>query len=380
MVLGFVNRNIPLSLAEGTHHVPPVIAVRVDRRRRRFAQRYPPWWRSRGKGARPATMTDDALLALPNDLAIEMFRRMARIREFDTLVPIMVKLGRIRGTAHAAIGQEAVAVGACFALRITDRITSTHRGHGHAIAKGVEVEPMMAELFGRTTGCCRGKGGSMHIADFSVGMLGANGVVGGGFGIATGAALGLRMQGSDEVVVSFFGDSAINQGVFLEAANYAAIHRLPIVYVCEDNGFAMSMRSGRATALDRIADRAAAFGFPGIDVDGMDVVETHVAVTSAVERARAGDGPTLVVAACYRFSGHHVGDPEDYRSDAEAAAWQARDPVATFRRRLVAAGILTEAAADAIVADETSRIAASVEAAEAAPLPDPADAWSDIHG
>ena len=325
-------------------------------------------------------MTDPALQALPADVAVEMFRRMARIREFDTAVPIMIKMGRIRGTAHSAIGQEAVAVGTCFALRPTDRITSTHRGHGHAIAKGVAVELMMAELFGRATGCCGGKGGSMHIADFSVGMLGANGIVGGGFGIATGAALGLRMQGSDAVVVCFFGDSAINQGAFLENANYAAIHRLPVVYLCEDNGFAMSMRSGRSTALEHIADRAAAFGFPGVSVDGMDVVATHRAVADAVERARSGGGPTLVVAACYRFSGHHVGDPEDYRTADEAAAWQARDPLTTFRERLAAAAILDPVAAAAIVDEERRRVAASVETAEAAPFPDLATAWTDIHG
>jgi len=325
-------------------------------------------------------LTDEALAALPAADAVDLYRRMVRIREFDSLVPLMVKMGRIRGTAHAAIGQEAVAVGTCAALRPTDRITSTHRGHGHAIAKGVAVEPMMAELFGRTTGSCHGKGGSMHIADFSVGMLGANGIVGGGFGIATGAALGLRLLGSDAVVACFFGDSAINQGAFLENANYAAVHRLPVVYVCEDNGFAMSMRSARSTALERISDRALAFGFPGVDVDGMDVVATRSVVAAAVERARAGDGPTLVVAACYRFSGHHVGDPEDYRGADEAAEWQARDPVATFRGRLVAAGILTDPDADAIVADEAARVAASVEAAEAAPLPDPAEAWTDIHG
>ena len=324
-------------------------------------------------------MADEALARLAPDAAIELYRQMVRIREFETLVQIMVKMGRIRGTAHAAIGQEAVAVGTCAALRASDHITSTHRGHGHAIAKGVGVDVMMAELFGRTTGCCRGKGGSMHIADFSVGMLGANGIVGGGFGIATGAALGLRLRASDGVVVCFFGDRAINQGAFLENANYAAIHRLPVVFLCEDNGFAMSMRSERATALEELADRAGAFGFPGTTVDGMDVVATREAVEEAVARARAGHGPTLVVASCYRFSGHHVGDPEDYRDQAEVAAWRARDPIAAFRARLVDGGILAEGAADSIVAEESSLVAASVERAEAAPMPDPAEAWSDIY-
>ena len=324
-------------------------------------------------------MTDRAIDGVDGTLAIEMYRRMVRIRAFDTLVPLLVKMGRIHGTAHAAVGQEAAAVGTCFALRPTDRITSTHRGHGHAIAKGVAVEPMMAELFGRETGCCRGRGGSMHIADFSVGMLGANGIVGGGFGIATGAALGLRLLGSNDVVACFFGDSALNQGAFLENANYAAIHRLPVVYVCEDNGYAMSMQSGRSTALARTADRALAFGFPGVSVDGMDVLATYEAVRTAADRARAGEGPTLVVAACYRFDGHHVGDPENYRSEDEAAAWHARDPIATFRARLAAAGLLDDSGAERIAVEEEALIAAAVDAAEVAPLPEPDGAWDDIY-
>ncbi len=325
-------------------------------------------------------MDDAALDELPAGLGLEMYRQMVRIREFDTVVPMLIKMGRIRGTAHPAVGQEAVAVGTCAALRRTDRITSTHRGHGHAIAKGVDVEPMMAELFGRESGCCRGKGGSMHIADFSVGMLGANGVVGGGFGIATGAALGLRIAGSDSVVVCFFGDSAVNQGAFLENANYAAIHRLPVVYVCEDNGFAMSTRASGSTALTNLSDRALAFGFPGVNVDGMDAVATYQTVTTAVERARGGEGPTFVVAACHRFEGHSVGDAQEYRDRDEDAAWRERDPVAALRRRLVAAGTLTDAAADEIVAEESRRIAAAIETAAAAPEPDLAEAWTDIHG
>jgi TPP-dependent pyruvate/acetoin dehydrogenase alpha subunit len=325
-------------------------------------------------------MADEALEELPAGLALEMYRQMVLIREFDTVVPMLIKMGRIRGTAHPALGQEAVAVGACAALRPADRITSTHRGHGHAIAKGVDVEPMMAELFGRENGSCRGKGGSMHIADFSVGMLGANGIVGGGFGIATGAALGLRLSGSDNVVLCFFGDSAINQGALLENANYAAIHHLPVVYVCEDNGFAMSMRSARSTALASLADRAAGFGFPGVTVDGMDAVATYETIAAAVERARAGEGPTLVVASCRRYEGHSVGDAQAYRDSEEDADWLERDPVAALRRRLVAAEMLTDATADEIVAGESRRVALSIEAAEAAAPPAVAEAWTDIYG
>jgi TPP-dependent pyruvate/acetoin dehydrogenase alpha subunit len=326
-----------------------------------------------------AAAPDAALLELPRDLAVEMFRRMALIREFDTVVPRLVQMGGIKGTAHSAVGQEAVAVGACAALDTGDFISSTHRGHGHAIAKGVDVAAMMAELFGRTTGVCGGKGGSMHIADFSVGMLGANGVVGGGFGIATGAALALRMRGSDRVVVCFVGDSALNQGAFLENANYAALHALPVIYVCENNQFAMSMRAARATNLEHLADRAAAFGFPGVTTDGMDAVATYRSVTTAVARARAGEGPTLVVADCYRFDGHHVGDTEVYRTPDEAAEWRDRDPLLQLRGRLIAAGWLSQGDATAIEAAAVRRVADAVDAAERAPFPTADDAQQHIY-
>ena len=320
---------------------------------------------------RPAT--DEAI-----DL-VELYRRMVTIREFDTVVPRLVQMGRIKGTAHSAVGQEAVAVGACAALRPTDSITSTHRGHGHAIAKGVDVGGMMAELFGRRTGICGGKGGSMHLADFSVGMLGANGVVGGGFGIATGAALALRLRGEDGVVVCFFGDSAINQGAFLENANYAALHALPVIYLCENNQFAMSMPAARATALRAIADRAAGIPMPGVTVDGMGVLAVHDAVSGAVARARAGEGPTLIVADCYRFEGHHVGDTEVYRTPDDASPWRERDPVAAFRGRLLETGALTPDGADAIDAEVAAEIQAAVDAAERAPFPEPDDAFTDIY-
>ncbi len=258
-------------------------------------------------------MADPALRAIQSVVAIEMYRRMVRIREFDTLVPMMVKMGRIRGTAHAAVGQEAVAVGTCFALRPSDRITSTHRGHGHAIAKGVAVEPMMAELFGRETGCCRGTGGSMHIADFSVGMLGANGVVGGGFGIATGAALGLRLQR-----LGRRGRRASSATAPSTRAPSSRTPTTPRSTACRSSTSARTTatrcRCGRPARprSSSVADRAAAFGFPGVSVDGMDVVATYEAVQRRGRaRPRAATGPTLVVAACYRFEGHHVGDARE---------------------------------------------------------------------
>jgi TPP-dependent pyruvate/acetoin dehydrogenase alpha subunit len=242
------------------------------------------------------------------------------------------------------------------------------------------VFAMMAELFGRKTGICGGKGGSMHLADFSVGMLGANGVVGGGFGIATGAALAFRLQGSDGVVVCFFGDSAINQGAFLENANYAALHRLPVIYLCENNQFAMSMPAARATALARLADRAAGIPMPGVTVDGMDVLAVRAVVAEAAARARAGDGPTLIVADCYRFEGHHVGDTEVYRTADDATPWRQRDPILALRRHLEGAGALASGAADAIDADVAGRVQAAVDAAERAPFPEPDDAFTHIHG
>jgi TPP-dependent pyruvate/acetoin dehydrogenase alpha subunit len=328
--------------------------------------------------ARASSSVDD-LRALPEGVAVEMYRRMVTIREFDTIVPRLVQMGTIKGTAHSAAGQEAVAVGACQALRPTDYITSTHRGHGHAIAKGVDVGAMIAELFGRPSGVSGGKGGSMHIADFSVGMLGANGIVGGGFGLATGAALALQLQHSDGVVVCFFGDSAVNQGAFLENANYAALYHLPVVYLCENNQFAMSMPSARATNLERLADRALGLGFPGLTVDGMDMVATHNAVADAVAGARAGKGPTLIVADCYRFAGHQVGDTEVYRSADDIAVWQPRDPVTVFRTRLIDAGILSDAEAAAIVAAEERHIQEAINAAEAAPPAEPQDAFNDVY-
>ena len=310
------------------------------------------------------------------DVAI-MYRTMVRIREFDSRMQVLVNTGQIRGGAHQAIGQEAVAVGVCTALEPEDLITSTHRGHGHAIAKGVDVAMMMAELFGRESGCCRGRGGSMHIADFSVGMLGANGVVGGGLGIATGAALAQKLSASGRVVVCFFGEGAINQGALLENANYAALHALPVVYVCENNHFAMSMRSEHATALKSLADRARGLGMPGSEVDGMDVLAVCDAAFEAVTRARRGGGPSLLVANCYRLEGHHIGDPLNYRRSDEVALWREQDPVVRFRSSISAD--VPAAELDRIDAEEKRRIDQAISGAEAAPLPDASTAEEDVY-
>lgn len=321
----------------------------------------------------------DGRAAVTQELAVEMLRRMLVIREFEGLLPRLYNEGLSRGSSHPAIGQEAVAVGACMALRESDLITSTHRGHGHTIAKGGNVRRMMAELLGRENGYCRGKGGSMHIADFSIGMLGANGIVGGGIGIAGGAALSASMRDSGEVVVCFLGDAALNQGAFLEVGNMAAIWRLPLVFVCENNQFAMSGRASQMIGVTDLAKRAEGLGFPGRTVDGMNVLEVHAAVGERVDAARAGEGPSLVVATCYRFEGHFAGDAQAYRTKEEAEEWLAKDPVVTFRAALVAEGILSEQEAEELEAVAREEITAALAAAKESPLPAPETAWEDVY-
>jgi pyruvate dehydrogenase E1 component alpha subunit len=315
----------------------------------------------------------------PRGEALEWYRRMRLIRAFDALLPDLYTRGLVRGSTHSAIGQEAVAVGACAALAPQDQITSTHRGHGHVIAKGADVRRMMAELLGRVDGSCGGRGGSMHIADFSIGVLGANGIVGGGFGIAGGAALSAQVLGHDRVVLCFFGDGAVNQGAFHEVANMAGIWGLPLVLLCEDNGWAMSAEVGRMTAGGDLARRAAAYGFPGVAVDGMDVLAVRDAAADAVARARAGDGPSLVVAHCYRFEGHFSGDPMGYRDPAVAAPWLERDPIALLAERLLSEGLADRARLDAIDAACEAEVRDALEWAKTSPLPDPATVGDDLH-
>ena len=312
------------------------------------------------------------------DTSVEMLRRMMLIRAFDALLPDLYTKGLIRGSSHAAIGQEAVAVGACSALAPDDYITSTHRGHGHTIAKGGDINRMMAELLGREDGYCRGKGGSMHIADFSIGMLGANGIVGGGFGIAAGAALSAQMRHSGQVALCFFGDGAINQSSFHGVANMAGIWKLPLILLCEDNRFAMSGRAELMIAGGDPVNRAQAYGFPGFSVDGMDVLAVKAAVAQARARALAGDGPTLVVAACYRFQGHFSGDTQSYRTKEEMAPWLERDPIPAFRSHMLAEGGLSEAEADAMEEEVATAIAEALEFAQASPWPEAQEAWEDV--
>ncbi len=314
-------------------------------------------------------------------LARSLYERMYRIRVFEQKVQQLFKLGKLPGFVHLYIGQEAVAVGACSALREDDRITSTHRGHGHLIAKGADVERMMAELFGRSTGYCKGKGGSMHIFDFGLGILGANGIVGGGIPIATGAALADRVLGRGNVTVAFFGDGAANQGVLLEALNLSSIWKLPVIYLCENNHYTEWMRTEAITA-GRIADRAHPFLVPGIEVDGNDVLAVRAAVARAVARARAGEGPTLIEAITYRHLAHNEGEEAFsgiYRPAEEIAAWKARDPLLSFRTYLELELGVAGTELDELETRERERIERAVEFAESSPFPEPADALDDLY-
>ncbi len=333
-------------------------------------------WRG-GVPAEAAGAAESARLTC--ERLVAMLEQMQLIRAFDSKLKSLYTSGLVRGSSHPALGQEAVAVGACAALEPSDYITSTHRGHGHAIAKGADVRRMMAELFGRADGYCRGKGGSMHIADFASGMLGANGIVGGGFGIATGAALSAQLRGSGQVALCFFGDGAVNQGGMLEAGNLAAIWRLPLVLLCENNQFAMSARPEETTAVDAIT-RGAGIGVPALEVNGMDVLAVYDAALAAVDLARSGAGPQMVVATCYRYEGHFAGDTLTYRDPADVDRWRALDPIDTFARRLVDQGHLT---AEAVAALEQAAVAAIVDAiefAKASPHPAPEQAMEDIIG
>jgi len=307
-----------------------------------------------------------------------IYRNMLRIRRFEEQIFEVYTGGLMHGLAHLYIGEEAVAVGVCSALRDDDYITSTHRGHGHCVAKGGNLDQMMAEVLGRVTGYCRGKGGSMHIADMSLGILGANGIVGGGFGIATGAALSAKLRKTDQVAVCFFGDGASNQGVFFEVMNTASIWDLPVVYVCENNQYGEYTATDSVTAGDTIADRAKPFGIPSSTIDGNDVVIVHETAAAAVARAREGKGPTLIECMTYRHRGHHVGDPGDgYRSEEERQAWQDKDPITTFRAHLVDEGIDAEDL-DGIDAAVQEEVADAVESAAGAPYPEVEEATQHV--
>lgn len=310
---------------------------------------------------------------------LDLYRRMVSIRETEQEVLSLFAQGRMPGFIHSYIGEEATAVGVCAALERDDQITSTHRGHGHILAKGGDVQRFMAEIFGRSTGYCGGKGGSMHIADFEIGILGANGVVGGGIPIAAGAACSAVMLGSGQVSVAFFGDGAANIGVFHESLNLAAIWDLPVIFVCENNGYADFIPAHEAMRVEHVSDRAPAYGMAGEWVDGNDVLAVLDTTRRAVKRARSGGGPTLLEAVTYRWRGHFEGDPQPYRTREEVERWKAKDPIARFRALLLDRGILDEEADTALRAEIADGIADAVRFAEASPVPEPAAALRDVY-
>lgn len=310
---------------------------------------------------------------------IEMYRTMVRIREFEERVSKEFAAGNIPGFVHIYTGEEAVATGVCANLRKDDYITSTHRGHGHLIAKGGRTDLMMAELYGRRTGYCRGKGGSMHIADTGLGILGANGIVGGGINIAGGAALSAQMRGTNQAVVCFLGDGASNRGTFHEGVNMAACWNLPVVYVIENNLYAEKTRITDTARVTNLADRATAYGIPDVTVDGNDVTAVYEAIHEAISRARQGKGPTLVECKTYRWHGHFEGDRQTYKPKEEAEAWKKKDPVPAFRKKLIETGVFTQADAERIhqmIADEIEN---AVKFARESPLPAPEETLEDVY-
>jgi TPP-dependent pyruvate/acetoin dehydrogenase alpha subunit len=307
----------------------------------------------------------------PADALLGMCRTMVAIREFEERLYRLFLTETMPGTMHQYTGQEAVAAGVCAALAPTDYIASTHRGHGHAIAKGVSLPSMMAEMFARDTGCCRGMGGSMHLGDPAVGMLAATAIVGGGIPIATGAALSAQLRGSGQVAVAFFGDGASNEGSFHESLNQAGAWRLPVLYVCENNLYGFSVPFREASAVTDIAPRAAAYGFPGISVDGNDVLAVYEAATEAVARARAGEGPTLIECKTYRHRGHSRFEKPVYRTDEELQAWLERDPISRYRDFLVNEGVLTEEAFERMVAEIRAELEEAIAFARQSPEPPP---------
>jgi pyruvate dehydrogenase E1 component alpha subunit len=308
-------------------------------------------------------------MELAKDALVAMLRRMLAIRYFEQSILRLFEQDQVRGATHVYLGEEAVAVGVCTALRPDDYISSTHRGHGHCIAKGGDLNKMMAELLGKATGYCKGKGGSMHIADLDLGILGANGIVGSGIPIAVGAALGSTIQGEDRVAVAFFGDGASNTGAFHEGINLAAVWKLPVVFVCENNMYAVSTSTRESLAIGGVVERAAAYGIPGVQVDGNDVLQVYEAAREAVARAREGKGPTLLECLTYRWTGHTVGDPGLYRNKEEVEAWKQQDPILRFRDYLIEAGILTQEEYDAIDGEEKERLERAIAFAQESPEP-----------
>ena len=319
--------------------------------------------------------------ALPLEQAMEFYRRMLRIRRFEETAEEISKKAEISGPLHSCIGQEGEVVGACMALRREDYMVGNHRSHGHPIGKGAALDRLMAELLGRKTGINQGKGGSMHLSDFGVGSLGETSIVGSGIPVAVGAALGAQMQKSDRVALCFFGDGASNEGTFHEGLNLAAVWKLPVIFICENNGYGSTTSTAKVLALPDVAARAAGYGLPGLIVDGQDAVAVYEAVSAAVGRARAGDGPSLIEAKTYRYRDHslNLGRSFGYRPEDELARWRSRDPLALFRTRLMQEWTVAATQLDAVAAEVEEEIAAALAFARNSPFPDPDEAFDHVY-
>jgi acetoin:2,6-dichlorophenolindophenol oxidoreductase subunit alpha len=325
-----------------------------------------------------------AITDYDQDQLLDFYRRLLLVREFELRAINERKNGLIPGFIHSCVGQEATAVGACAALRRDDVITSTHRGHGHLIAKGGEPRYMMAELAARSTGYCGGKGGSLHMTDFDLGILGANGIVAGGIPAATGAALAFQMREEDRIALAFFGDGAVNEGAFHEAANLAGLWKLPVIFFCENNLYGEGTPQSKQAPVADLAVRAQGYAFPGVIVDGNDVLAVYEATLAAAGRARAGEGPTFVEAKTYRYRGHYEGDPMVYRTREEMESWRQRDPIAAFRQRLLEEAGIPDHRLEAIREEVMVTLDEAVQFAADSPQPEPESAlegvYHDTHG
>jgi len=317
---------------------------------------------------------------LPRELLTDMFQKMLEIRFFEEKVFELYGQNVVPGTIHLYAGEEAVAVGVCSGLRKDDLITSTHRGHGHCIAKGADLKRIMAEILGKKTGYCKGKGGSMHIADFSVGMLGATAVVGAGLPIADGAGLTIKLGKKDRVVACFFGEGASNQGTFHESLNLASAWSLPVVFVCENNLYAMGTHQSRIMKLQNVADRAAAYGMLGEIVDGNDVLDVYQAACRAVERARNGEGPTLIECKTYRHKGHSRVDSAKYRAKEEVQEWLAKDPIKRLREKMLRDNTLSQEEVENMEKKASAEVEEAARFALGSPCPAPEEALEDVYG
>lgn len=317
--------------------------------------------------------------SLGKENILKMYQSMLKIRYFENEITNVYSKGLMPGLAHLYIGEEAIAVGVCANLTERDFAVSTHRGHGHLIAQGADLKKMMAEVLGKETGYCKGKGGSMHIMDIKKGILGANGIVGAGIPIATGSAYSAKVRGTDQVTISFFGDAASNQGTFHESVNMAAAWKLPVVYVCENNLYGISVDIRKVTATKDLAIRAKAYNIPGVVVDGNDILEVYKISQEAIERARKGEGPSLIECKTYRWKGHHVGDPgQVYRLEKETEEWKEHCPIKTFRERLIKEKIFSKEELDLIEKDTKEMIKEVADFAIQSPYPNENEVYEDL--